>query len=79
VRDEIATVGDDGTLRIIELVSRRCLQAVQLSAPARCITYSPDGTQIAIGLGAPAVRCPWQQRCRDARVTALCVVWLRRR
>ncbi len=59
VRDEIATVGDDGTLRIYDLNTHRLLRMTKLPAPSRCCAYSPDGTKIAVGLGAPEPEVPY--------------------
>jgi WD40 repeat protein len=53
IRDEFVTVGDDGTVRIYDLITRRLLRMTKLAGPARCVTYSPDGTRIAVGMGAP--------------------------
>ena len=49
IRDEIATVGDDGTLRIYDLNTHRLLRMTRLPAASRCCAYSPDG--------APGQRC----------------------
>ena len=51
MRDEVVTVGDDGTLRIYDIISHRVVRHMLLDAPARCVAYSPDGTLIAVGLG----------------------------
>ena len=54
MRDEIATVGDDGVLRIYDLTSHRVVRHMLLESPARCVAYSPDGTTLAVGLGDDA-------------------------
>lgn len=53
VRDEFVTCGDDGTVRVFDLISRRLLRMTRLAGPARAVCYSPDGTRIAVGMGAP--------------------------
>ena len=50
-RAEYATVGDDGTLRIWDAVSRKQLRMKTLGGMSRAVAYSPDGKYIAIGYG----------------------------
>jgi hypothetical protein len=54
IRDEFVTVGDDATLRVYDLNTHRLLRMTRLAGPSRCVAYSPDGTRLAIGMGAPA-------------------------
>ena len=49
---EFCTVGDDQTVRIWDIVSRKMLRMKRLDTMARSCAYSPDGTKIAVGLGA---------------------------
>jgi WD40 repeat protein len=50
-RSEYATVGDDGTLRIWDAVSRKQLRMKTLGGMSRAVAYSPDGKYLAIGYG----------------------------
>jgi hypothetical protein len=59
IRDEICTVGDDATLRVYDLITHRLLRMTRLPAASRCCAYSPDGTKIAVGLGAPEPEKPY--------------------
>lgn len=52
-RDEFATVGDDQTLRIWDLASRKLLRMTRLDSPARAVAYAANGKHIAVGLGRP--------------------------
>lgn len=47
---EFSTCGDDRRLLIWDYVKRRCIQQVVLKAAGRCVEYSPNGLQIAVGL-----------------------------
>ncbi len=47
--DIVATVGDDGTLRIWSLKQNKMLKCVKLGWPARCVAWHPLGTMLAIG------------------------------
>ena len=51
VKPEFCTVGDDHTVRVWDLAMRKMVKMVQLDTMARAVAYSPDGTQIAVGLG----------------------------
>ena len=53
-KDEYATVGDDGKLRVWDIKTRSLRTksaALDLKSMSRCVAYSPDGTKIAVGLG----------------------------
>jgi WD40 repeat protein len=49
--DEYCTVGDDGILRLWSIAQRRQVCYVDMKGVARCCTYSPDGSMIAVGFG----------------------------
>jgi microtubule-associated protein-like 6 len=49
--DIFATSGDDGTVRVWSISQGRLLRKVQLDAPSRCITWSPTGRRLLVGLG----------------------------
>lgn len=49
--DEFATVGDDGILRVWSYRLRRCLRRVAIEAAGRTLAYSPNGTNIIVGMG----------------------------
>jgi microtubule-associated protein-like 6 len=49
---EFCTVGDDKTLRIWDVQTRKIVRRDHLSSSARACAYSPDGKFIAVGLGA---------------------------
>ncbi len=51
-RPEYCTVGDDGVLRIWDLLSRSQKSFMDMKAPARCCAYSPDGEYLAVGFGS---------------------------
>ena len=53
-RQEICTVGDDGTLRIWDLNSHILLKMAKFDAQLKCVCYSPSGDLIAIGMGPRA-------------------------
>lgn len=55
-KQEYVTVGDDGTLRRWDIATRKILSVQDLGVMARAVTYSPDGSQIAIGLGGDVGR-----------------------
>ena len=54
VKNEFATVGDDGTLRVWDMGARQMVKMAQLGEVARTVTYNRDGTLLAIGLGGMA-------------------------
>lgn len=45
------TVGDDATIRVYDIQTRRLVQLAKLTCEARACAYSPDGQLIAVGLG----------------------------
>jgi len=47
---QFVTVGDDCTVRVWDLGSRRMLLVRDLGARGRSVAYHPDGSQIAVGL-----------------------------
>ena len=51
-KGEFCTVGDDQTIRVWDINSRKMLKMKRLDTMARACAYSPDGTKIAVGLGA---------------------------
>lgn len=50
-RREFTTTGDDGTLRVWDMETKRLLQLTRLSAKSRACAYSPDASLLAIGHG----------------------------
>ena len=50
---QFCTVGDDQMLRIWSLFDHKLLRANELEMMSRACAYSPDGSQIAVGYGAP--------------------------
>ena len=57
---EYCTVGDDAILRIWDVKTKKLRSAgpamLKLKSKARTVAYSPDGTKIAVGFGAPVSR-----------------------
>ncbi|GBG25699.1 Echinoderm microtubule-associated protein-like 1 [Hondaea fermentalgiana] len=51
-KPEYCTVGDDQMVRVWDVATHKMLKSVKLDTMARAVTYSPDGSKIAIGLGA---------------------------
>jgi WD40 repeat protein len=49
--DEIATVGEDGTLRIWSLSRNVCIRKVDLGCPCRSLAWSSDATRLVVGAG----------------------------
>ncbi len=49
--DKYCTVGDDGYLRVWNLLEHKVIQSFSLGGGARCCAYSPDGCNIAVGFG----------------------------
>lgn len=47
---QMCTVGDDCTVRVWDVASRRMVMVRDLGAKGRSVAYHPDGSQIAIGL-----------------------------
>ena len=53
-RNEFVTAGDDGSVRIWDIETHKCLRMCYLKgAGIRCVTYSPDGTKLCVGTGTP--------------------------
>ena len=53
-RKEYATAGDDGSVRVWDIETHKCLRMCYLKgAGIRCVTYSPDGTKLCVGTGTP--------------------------
>ena len=52
-KDEFATVGEDGFLRIWDIFTHETIQTVQLEMGGRCCAYAPDARTIAIAFGSP--------------------------
>lgn len=52
--DVFATSGDDGTVRVWSISQGRLLRKCQLDAPSRCISWSPSGRRLLVGLGGSA-------------------------
>ena len=52
---QICTVGDDSTVRIWDVPSRRLLMFRNLGAKARSVAYHPDGSQITVGLAGGGI------------------------
>lgn len=50
-KDEYCTVGDDGVVRVWSLEKRRCMRRTALEVAGRACAWSPDGSQIAVGIG----------------------------
>jgi microtubule-associated protein-like 6 len=50
-KPEYVTVGDDMTVRRWDLLQRKQLDMVKLDCMARCVSYSPDGVLLVVGLG----------------------------
>ena len=48
--DIIATVGDDGTLRIWSISQNKLLSTTYIGWPGRALAWHPDGESIAVGL-----------------------------
>ena len=47
----VATAGDDGTVRVWSLELRRLIRKCQLDGPIRALSWSPDGSQLLVGMG----------------------------
>jgi WD40 repeat protein/Ca2+-binding EF-hand superfamily protein len=51
INPEYCTVGDDKTVRVWDIATRKLLRMAKLDTYARSCAYSPDGTKLAVGLG----------------------------
>ena len=51
----ICTVGDDGTIRLWDIPSRRMIMSRDLGAQGRSVAYHPDGTQVSVGLAGGGI------------------------
>lgn len=51
IPDEVATVGEDGMLRIWGMSRNICLRKINLECPCRSVGWSPDGSRIVVGAG----------------------------
>ncbi|GMI35601.1 hypothetical protein TrCOL_g7595, partial [Triparma columacea] len=78
MKSEVATVGDDGTLRLWDLKARglRAGESVlDLAGMARAVCYSPDGKLIAVGFGGSVgkgrQKCDGEYAVYDAETLAL--------
>ncbi|XP_036071655.1 echinoderm microtubule-associated protein-like 6 isoform X3 [Oryzias melastigma] len=49
-KDVFISAGDDGTIRIWDLVDKKLLNKVSLGHPAKCTSYSPNGEMVSIGM-----------------------------
>jgi len=49
--NQYVTVGSDKTVRLWDASKRRVIRMVQLDTMCRCVAFSPDGQQIAVGFG----------------------------
>jgi len=53
---EYCTVGDDKTVRVWDLNTKKLIKMTKLNEMARAVAYSPDGSLIAVGLGGSVGR-----------------------
>eukprot|EP00736_Rhodelphis_marinus_P013341 Rmarinus@m.9740 len=76
-----ATTGEDCTLREFSLQNCSMIHCVELKGPARCLAYTPGGSQVAVGLekgivqvfhaGGPAMDPIHVSRKKDAAISAV--------
>ncbi|KAJ1447589.1 hypothetical protein M885DRAFT_471813 [Pelagophyceae sp. CCMP2097] len=52
LKPEFVTVGDDGTVRVWDVLTRSAVKATTLDGAVLCAAYHPNGDLIAVGLGA---------------------------
>ncbi|GLE07932.1 hypothetical protein PINS_up018761 [Pythium insidiosum] len=69
-KPECCSVGDDQTLRLWNLETRREIRSASLPLPARACAYSPDGKMIAVGLGADGAAAGPSKGASKARLPA---------
>jgi len=50
--DQIATVGDDATLRLWDTRACRASRVLKLPGAASAVAFNPDGSEIAVGFGS---------------------------
>lgn len=50
-RHEFATCGDDGRLRIWDMITKTLLKVATFDAEVRCVCYAPMGDVLVVGLG----------------------------
>lgn len=55
VKSEFCTAGDDHSVRVWDMRSHRQVRMTLLEAPVRACSYSPDGSLVAVGQGAPPI------------------------
>lgn len=53
VKEEYATAGDDGVLRVWHSSLQYCVRRKSLQYPIRAMAWSPDGNTIVVGIGRP--------------------------
>lgn len=51
-KTQYCTVGDDGCLRLWDLISHERLMNIEMNGLARCCCFSSDGTYLAVGFGS---------------------------
>ena len=49
---QYCTVGSDKTVRVWDALLKKVIKMVVLDTACRCVAYSPDGSQIAVGFGS---------------------------
>jgi microtubule-associated protein-like 6 len=49
--NQYCTVGSDKTVRVWDTAQKKVIKMVVLDTMCRCVAYSPDGAQIAVGFG----------------------------
>lgn len=52
---KVCTAGDDGTIRVWDVPSRRLVVSRELGTQARSVAYHPDGTHISVGLAGGGI------------------------
>ena len=53
---EFVTGGDDRTVRIWDIATKKMTKMVELDTACRATSYSPAGDKVAIGLGAERLK-----------------------
>eukprot|EP01029_Cantina_marsupialis_P023861 TRINITY_DN60145_c1_g2_i1.p1 TRINITY_DN60145_c1_g2~~TRINITY_DN60145_c1_g2_i1.p1 ORF type:complete len:2255 (-),score=740.92 TRINITY_DN60145_c1_g2_i1:196-6960(-) len=67
-KNEYVTVGDDKTVRVWDVGTKKLLRSTKLDCSARAVSYSPDGKSIVVGLGSH------EKRSRERRQGAIIVL-----